>query len=718
MALLSVRDLTTHFDHRGRVVRAVEGVFFELQAGETLGVVGESGSGKSVACASLLGLIPRPPGQIIRGEAWFDGVDLLRAPRRVLQGIRGNRIGMVFQDPMTALNPYLTIGTQLIEPLRRHRRMGRRAARVRAIAALEAVGIPDAPRRIDDYPHAFSGGMRQRVLIAMAMITEPALLIADEPTTALDVTVQAQILELLQRLQTEHGTAILLVTHDLGVAAGFCDRVHVMYAGRILESAPTERLFEAPAHPYTVLLQRAHPALQPRDRPLVTLPGQPPDLSEALPGDPFAGRIPEIAQGDGRDMDPTPRRIAPGHWAAASTIPLEWAKQSRPPFPGPELAGVGGAPGARSSTGARPEPRDRRTESGSATVNPGARGDTAPAIPRRHPAGASTPDPLLVLDEITVHFRATRGGRLRPRRTNVRAVDGVSLQVASGEILGLVGESGCGKTTLARTILQLIRPTRGRIRLAGRELSGLRGARLRAARRPIQMVFQDPHASLNPRLTVYEALAEAARTRHPGLKGSALRAAVAEQLHRVGLAAEAMGHYPHEFSGGQRQRIAIARALAPEPLLLLADEPVSALDGSIQGQILNLLRGLAQELGLTLIFISHDLAVVRYLSDRVAVMYLGQLVELGDTEAVMADPRHPYTRALMSAVPIPDPARERQRQRIVLPGDPPSPIDPPPGCRFAPRCPQRGDRLAPSTEPPFAEIRPGHWVSGCSMCVS
>jgi oligopeptide/dipeptide ABC transporter ATP-binding protein len=569
MPLLEVTDLRTYFHTRRGVYRAVDGVSFSIEKGETLGIVGESGSGKSVTCSTLLGLIPQPPGRIESGKAMFDGTDLLHCSPSELRAIRGKRIAMIFQDPMTSLNPYLRISEQLIEPLLIHEKISKTDALARGLAMLEAVGIPDAAKRLHSYPHEFSGGMRQRVMIAMALITKPDLLIADEPTTALDVTVQAQILELLKKLQRELGMAVLFITHDLAVVSGLCDRVQVMYAGRIVESADTRAIFQSPQHPYTKALQRCIPALQDKGRELFSIPGMPPDLSR--------------------------------------------------PFTEAELL--------------------KRFD-----------------LPAEKPAAASAPahvigsEATITVRDLKTHFPVESGFLFKKQTGTVKAVDGVSFEVRRGEVLGLVGESGSGKSTLSRAIMQLVPVTSGTVLVRGHNLTAASADEIKAARRDLQMVFQDPFASLNPRLTVYAALAEPLLV-HGVVPPAEVPARVARLMEQVGLPARFLQKYPHEFSGGQRQRIAIARALALEPKVIIADEPVSALDVSIQAQILNLLAGLVRSMDLTMIFIAHDLSVVKHISDRIAVMYQGKIVELGDAVDVMERPQHPYTRTLISAIP-------------------------------------------------------------------
>jgi oligopeptide/dipeptide ABC transporter ATP-binding protein len=572
MPILTVSDLRTYFHTRRGVYRAVDGVSFHLERGEILGIVGESGSGKSVTCFSLMGLIPQPPGCIESGTAMFEGVDLLHCSPKEARAIRGKRISMIFQDPMTSLNPYMRVSDQIIEPLLIHEKISRKNALARALSVLEAVGITDAAKRMHSYPHEFSGGMRQRVMIAMALITRPDILIADEPTTALDVTVQAQILALIKKLQREFGMAVIFVTHDLGVVSGLCDRVQVMYAGRIMETADTRTLFRNPQHPYTKALQRCVPALQEKGRPLFTIPGFPPDLSKPISETELLARFDFSSE------------------AATSTAP---------------------APGLKA---------------------------------------ANTNETILEVRSVETHFPGRAAGLFGKPAAPVRAVDGVSFTVRRGEVVGLVGESGSGKSTLGRTIMQLIPPTAGTVILEGKNLTGGSASDLAGIRRDLQMVFQDPFASLNPRMTIFATLAEPLLV-HRVCKSSEVTARVIELMRQVGLPARDMQKYPHEFSGGQRQRIAIARALALNPKVIIADEPVSALDVSIQAQILNLLADLVRTLDLTLIFISHDLSVVKHISDRIVVMYKGKIVEMGDEIEVMERPRHDYTRTLLAAIP-------------------------------------------------------------------
>jgi peptide/nickel transport system ATP-binding protein len=562
--LISVRGLTTAFrvDREWRVV--VDDVSFDVNARQTLAIVGESGSGKSVTALSLMKLIPTINGRI-EGRAIMGDRDLIAVPEATMQQVRGNDIAMIFQEPMTSLNPVLTIGFQIAESLRYHRGLDQTAAEAEAVRILDRVRIPAARERLREYPHRFSGGMRQRVMIAMALSCRPKLLIADEPTTALDVTIQAQILDLIRTLQAEDGMAVLFITHDMGVVAEIADRVLVMWKGRKVEEADTSSLFRAPTHPYTRALLGAVPALG------------------SMRGKLAPEKMPIL--------DP-----ATGEGVSARAV----------------------------------------------TATP--RADAAP---------------LLDVRGLTTRFDI-RGGLFSRVSGRVHAVENVSFHIHPGETLSLVGESGCGKSTAGRSILRLVEPASGEIRFEGGDVRGLSRAGLRKLRQRIQMIFQDPYASLNPRMTVGAALAEpmivhglAARREAPER--------VASLLQKVGLSPDMAVRLPHEFSGGQRQRLCIARALALAPKLIVADEAVSALDVSIKAQVLNLMLDLQAELGLAYLFISHDMAVVERISHRIAVMYLGEIVEIGPREAIIENPQHPYTRRLLAAVPVPDPARRRTR---------------------------------------------------------
>ena len=640
----------------------MNGVSFTLEQGETLAIVGESGCGKSATALSLTRLLPAAAATIT-GSIRFQGDDLLSMPEEQLREIRGHHIAMVFQDPMSSLNPVRNIGVQMAEMLRLHLKMGSRQARERSIELLASVGIPSPARQMTAYPHQLSGGMRQRVMIAMALSCEPQILVADEPTTALDVSIQAQILELLRRISEVHRTSLLIVSHDLSVVAGLADRIAVMYAGEIVESGPTGGVFAHPRHPYTLGLLGCIPRLDaPRTDTLRSIDGGLPDPHAAKVGCPFAPRCSFVMKRCISDA-PVLESKAPEQVAAC------WA----------DLSDVsGGAPLAR-------EVRARPAEAGG--------------------HAGSEQDAILSVDDLKVHFRVGASFPLRPRPL-LRAVDGVSFEVPRGQTLGIVGESGCGKSTTGRALLRLIEPTAGRIFFEGRELAHLDAEELRRLRPHMQMVFQDPYSSLNPRLSVGDAVGEPLVV-HRAPERVRLRERVAELLEMVGLPAQLANRFPHQLSGGQRQRVSIARALALRPSLIVADEPTSALDVSVRAQILNLMRELQEAHRLTYVFISHDLSIVRHMSNLVAVMYLGKVVEIADRDTLYANPQHPYTQALLAVVPVPDPAVERGRRRAPIKGDVPNPADPPKGCRFNTRCPLAFERCF-QEEPPLAALGRGH----------
>ncbi|WP_440990573.1 ABC transporter ATP-binding protein [Haloarchaeobius baliensis] len=685
--VLSISGLRTQFSTDRGQVKAVDGIDLTVREGETVGLVGESGSGKSVTALSTMGLVD-DPGEVVDGTVEFhdaafasdladrypDGdfvdtdsgvVDLTAAPEPAMRSIRGGEMSMIFQDPMTSLNPALTVGEQVAESLQLHQYGGRKkdtwwnAVREvlpslrgggideevlqSAVDILEQVGIPDPGERIDDYPHEFSGGMRQRVLIAIALACQPQLLIADEPTTALDVTIQAQILELINELQADIGMSVLFITHDLGVIAETCDRVAVMYAGEIVEEGPVEEIFENPSHPYTYTLLESIPTDE-TDR-LTPIEGNVPDLVDMPSGCHFAPRCP-WAEPECREGEIEYRQHGPESVAHRSKCILDDFD----------------------------------------TSVYGTDEDAMAAGTERFDG-----DPLLEVDGLEKYFSQADDlldRLLADEQRPVRAVDGVDLELYEGETLGLVGESGCGKSTTGRTLLRLLEPTDGRVLFAGEDLASLDDDDLRKRRRDIQMIFQDPMSSLDPRMTVAQTIREPLKIHGlPEGDGVSTRERVDELIEAVGLEVDQRDRYPHELSGGQRQRVGIARALAVDPDFIVADEPVSALDVSVQAQILNLLEDLQEEFGLTYLFIAHDLSVVRHISDRVAVMYLGKVVEIAETGELFADPRHPYTEALLSSIPDPDPTAETE-DRILLSGSVPSPIDPPSGCRFRTRCPK------------------------------
>ena len=660
-ALLDVRDLAVRFNVEGGIVHAVNNISYSLHAGESLAIVGESGSGKSVGALALLGLVPSPPGWIDSGEIWFKGRNLRSLSEDELRQVRGDDIALVFQDPMTSLNPVLTIGVQITEAIAEHQQLKHKAATDKAIEYLDLVGIPDARHRLNDYPHQFSGGQRQRIMIAQALCCEPALLIADEPTTALDVTVQAQITELIANLQQQLGMAIIWITHDLGVVAGFVDRVAVMYAGKIIESASVDALYADPAHPYTVGLLRSIPSIATAHQRLVPIPGVPPDLLRQAKACAFAPRCTH-AKAQCHEAEPPLTEVTKSHETAC------WHSQ---------------------------EVRAQATFVTTARVSNDVRGTREAPI-------------LLKIEALKTHFPIRRGV-IRRTVGYVKAVDGVSFSIHKGETLGLVGESGCGKSTTGQSILRLIPHTRGRVTMDGQDLATLDRESLRRARRAMQMIFQDPYASLNPRMTAGNIVLEGLRIHAIG-NAQEQRDRLFELFSLVGLDESFINRYPHEFSGGQRQRIGIARALSTGPSFIVADEPISALDVSIQAQIVNLLVDLRRELDLTYLFIAHDLSMVRYISDRVAVMYLGQIVETGATNAVFDNPAHPYTAALLSAIPVPDPALDSTRRRIILQGDVPDPANPPSGCRFHPRC-QHRQPICERHEPEYKALANGRYAA-------
>jgi peptide/nickel transport system ATP-binding protein len=647
---LQVNDLSTHIQLSRSVVQAVGNVSVTIERGETVGLVGESGSGKSMLGLSVLGLLPNG-GHIVNGSIEADGRELVGLAERELRKVRGNDVAMIFQDSQSSLNPTKSIGEQVAEPVRLHRGVSKREARDRAFEVLSLVGLPRPKERLDDLPHQLSGGLRQRVMIAIALSCEPKVLLADEPTTALDVTIQAQILELLDDLRDRLGMATLLVTHDMGVVAGRTSRINVMYAGRIVESAPTEELFAAMRHPYTQALLASIPRLESDPRKaLISIPGLPPDLTNPPGGCRYAPRCP---------------------------LATEKCRVEEPPLTGDDLG----------HTFACWHPVDGPLKQApTLVVNQAA---ARAALAEHRPERA---EHLLEIDHVVREY-PVKAGLLQRTVNTVKAVSDVSLYLDAGETLGLVGESGCGKTSLGKLIVGVEKPDSGSIKLDGQEVFRLRGSNLRLARRDLQMMFQDPYGSLDPRMRVGSILREPLQVQGIGSareQNEKIRTTLAE----VGLPQNALERYPHEFSGGQRQRIALARAVMLEPKVMVADEPVSALDVSIRSQVLNLMKRLQAEHGMAAVVISHDLAVVKYLADRIGVMYLGRLVEIGTGDDIYRRAAHPYTDALIRTIPVPDPVIEKAKTDAGISGELPSPLDPPSGCRFRTRCPRAETRCA------------------------
>jgi peptide/nickel transport system ATP-binding protein len=757
MSVLEVRDLRTEIRQRATTVKAVDGVSFSIESGETIGLVGESGCGKTMTGSSIIGLLPAG-GRIVSGSVLLDGTDVTKLSESEMCRIRGGEVAMIFQDPMTALDPTMTIGRQIAEAVELHLRLGRKEALSKAVDALGLVGLPRPAERLGDYPHQLSGGLRQRVVIAIALACEPKVLIADEPTSSLDVTIQAQILALIDELKERLAMAVLLITHDLGVVAGHADRTLVMYAGRIVEQAPTPELFSWIRHPYTEGLLASVPAIdQDPDRPLLTIPGLPPDLGALPPGCRFAPRC-RYAEERCRLEQPVLGGASPRHPYAcfhptssgldAVATAIRFSRPARSGADDQAGASTGGAaPAGVAPMWAADEPgatpawaadRSGATSGGAASGGPTPTG-VAPLVPGRAPEGrtagrsalldpparfdrpGSRPEdrslptaapkararrgtvsrpkaragdqrsdrvvPLLVMTSVSKRFAVGDGVSLLRRHGVLEAVSDLTLEVRKGETLGLVGESGCGKTTVGRLMVNLEHPTAGTIAFAGSELSQLRGSRLRRARADLQLMFQDSSASLDPRMRVGSLIREPLVIQRRG-SSSEQRHRTLELLDEVGLNHNAVERFPHEFSGGQRQRIGLARALALQPRLIVADEPVSALDVSVRSQILNLMKRLQRDYALTYVIISHDLSVVRYMANRVGVMYLGQLVEIGNAADIYERAAHPYTAGLLASVPVPNPEIEREKRGPAIVGELPSPLNPPSGCRFRTRCPR------------------------------
>jgi peptide/nickel transport system ATP-binding protein len=674
VALLEISDLRTEIQLKNGVVRAVDGVTLHVEQGETLGVVGESGCGKTMTALTIMQLLPNG-GRIAGGSIKLAGREITTLKPEEMRKVRGDDIAMIFQDPLSSLNPTHTVGAQIAETVLLHRDVSKKEAYDRAVEVLDLVGLPKAKERVDEYPHQFSGGMRQRVMIAMALACEPKLLIADEPTTALDVTIQKQILELIDGLRQRLGMAVIMVTHDLGVIAGRADRVAVMYAGKVVETTDTSALYANPRHPYTEALFQALPekSAETRER-LYSIPGAPPDLVNPPKGCRFAPRC----------------RYATDKCRAEP----------------PELSGETSAHQYRCFF---PVGAKEKTVQGQLTViEPAAAADLDTLVEQR------VGEVVLSAKGLVKEFPVTKG--LMQRKVGaVSAVADVSFDIRKGETLGLVGESGCGKTTIGRMLVGLEKPTGGEIRFGNKDLAKSSGREYRRERRDIQYMFQDSYASLDPRMRAGSILREPLLVQGIGSRREQY-AKITEMLGKVGLPAAWTERYPHEFSGGQRQRLGFARALMLNPQLIVADEPVSALDVSIQAQVLNMMRDLQREMGLTYMFISHDLSVVRYLSNHIGVMYLGKLVEIGSADEVYLRPAHPYTKGLIESAPTADPATERAKVHEGITGELPSALHPPTGCRFRTRCPL-AQEICSTVEPELKPYGVGNHLAACHFAL-
>ncbi|MEE8574465.1 MAG: ABC transporter ATP-binding protein [Thermodesulfobacteriota bacterium] len=609
--VLKINNLKTYFNTPRGIAKPVDGISLEIEKGETFALVGESGCGKSVTALSTIQLVPEPAGFIAGGEIILNGRNIIGLPEREKRAIRGDEVSMIFQEPMTSLNPVFTVGNQISESIRLHQMKNKAEAKALSIEMLAKVGLPEPEKLYDEYPHRLSGGMMQRVMIAIALACKPDLLIADEPTTALDVTIQAQILELTQDLQAELGTAILLITHNMALVYRNAKHVGVMYAGKIVETATTAELFRSPMHPYTIQLLKAIPGRERRGEELQTIKGTVPAATDFPAGCRFSGRCPREMSGCA-SIEPRDIENTDGHIVSCHLYCEEFMNGSDTKLVSTEASGM------------------------------------APLTTRTKEEPLSTP--LIKVTGLKKHY-PIRKGLLKKTVGFVKAVDGIELSIDRGRTLALVGESGCGKTTAGKSIIQLLKPTDGSVLFKDKEITKLSAAELKPAKGEMQIIFQDPYSSLNPRMIVSDIIEEGISSLKPGLSKSERKEKIAMALTRVGLTPEMALRYPHEFSGGQRQRIGIARVLAVEPEFIVCDEAVSALDVSVQAQILNLLKSIQKDFGITYLFITHDLGVVEYIADDVAVMYDGRIVETGTVDEIFTNPKNDYTKKLLSAVP-------------------------------------------------------------------